>query len=147
MGRIRSAVVIALFCFGVRLQADTVEPLPFTEGSVWEMSFVKVKPGFEEDYLRSLGQTWKKVMDEAKKQKLVVSYKVLSADAAARDDWNVALMVEYKNMAALDGLEEKMRSFTLPMLGGQDKARELQTKRLEIRDIVASKLTRELVLK
>lgn len=147
MRQIRSVLVIAVLFFGVHLQADTLEPLPYTEGSVWAMTFVKVKPGFGEDYLKSLGQTWRKVLDEAKKQKLLVSYKVLAADAAGRDDWNLVLMVEYRNMAAFDGLDEKMRDISLPVLGGQDKARELQTKRLEIRDILATKLTRELVFK
>jgi hypothetical protein len=147
MKRIQSMLLIASALLALELRGDDIQPLPYTEGSVWDMSFVKVKPGFSVDYLRSLNGTWRKVLDEAKKQKLVLSYKVLSAGAAGRDDWDLCLMVEYKNMAALDGLAEKMRNIALPSLGGEDKARELQTKRLEIRDIIANKLARELVFK
>ena len=50
-------------------------------------------------------------------------------------------------MAALDGLDEKMRNLTLPMLGGEDKTRELMVKRLDVREIVATKLARELIFR
>jgi hypothetical protein len=123
------------------------EPLPYTEGTVWAVSMVKVKPGFEEEYLKSLGATWKKTFDEAKKQKLVLSYKVLASDPANRDDWGLLLMVEYKNMAALDGVDEKLRAISLPILGGSEGQKQLMTKRLEVREIVGVKLARELILK
>jgi hypothetical protein len=123
------------------------QPLPYTEGSVWNVTLVKVKTGFTVDYLRSLAATTKKIYDEAKKQKLVLSYKILSAEAATPGDWDIMILVEYKNMAALDGLHEKMRAIVLPMLGGEDPARQLQTKRLEIREILGEKVARELIFK
>lgn len=140
-------VAAVLLGFVSLARAEGVPPLPFTEGTVWHLSFVKVKPGFEVDYLRSLTTTWKKSFDEAKKQKLIISYKIISAPAGSHEDWDLLLMVEYKNMAALDGLQEKMRAITLPMIGGEDGARQLQTKRLEIRDILGEKIGRELILK
>jgi len=144
MKRISSILLVALV---LSARADVPEPLPYTEGTVWGLSLVRTKAGFQEDYLRSLNNTWRKVLDEAKKQKLVLSYRVLATDAVGREDWNLILMIEYRNMAALDGLDEKMRNLTLPMLGGEDKTRELMVKRLDVREIVATKLARELIFR
>ena len=47
------------------------------------MSFIKVKPGMLDTYLRDLAIARKNLMAEAKKQGLIVSEKILSGDASA----------------------------------------------------------------
>ncbi len=42
-------------------------------------------------YMRDLAVARKKVMDQAKKQGLVVSEKILSGSASGRDDWDLML--------------------------------------------------------
>src|SRR5438105_6064219 len=81
--------------------------VPYTEHSVWAITLVKTKAGLDDDYLRSIAQTFKGTMEEEKKQGLIMDYKVLIGDASNREDFNILLMVEYKNMAAFDGLREK----------------------------------------
>src|SRR5262245_48529834 len=139
----------SLACLTALVVTTTIAPIasaadeaPYTEGSVFNIEFIRVKAGFGDDYLAGLGQTWKKIMDEAKKQGLILSYRVLRTDAANRDDWNLMLMVEYKNQAALDGLEPKMRAIAGSIVGNQDKRREIATKRLEVRENVGGKLAR-----
>jgi hypothetical protein len=46
--------------------------------------------------------------DEAKKQQIITDYKNLAGDAATEQDFDMLLMVEYPNMASLDGLRDKM---------------------------------------
>ena len=77
---------------------------PYKEGTVWSVSLIKVKPGMLDVYLRDLGSARKKLMEEAKKQGLIVSEKMFIGSASNREDWDVMFMVEYKNWAALDGL-------------------------------------------
>lgn len=120
---------------------------PYTEGSVWSLTMVRTTEGFEDDYLRSLATTWKRVGDEAKKQGLALSYKILSTDANGPEDWNLLLIVEFKNWAALDGLNDKFEAIQQKVVGSQDAQRELATKRLEIRRIVGTKNAQELFLK
>lgn len=120
---------------------------PYTEGSVWAITMVRTTAGMHDDYMRSLGTTWKRVLDEAKKQGLVLSYRVLSTDAAGADDWDVLLMVEYKNWAAFDGLGDKMEPIARSILGTEDQNRQLMTQRLEIRRTIGFKTARELLLK
>ncbi|HEY6101028.1 MAG TPA: hypothetical protein VIW03_16450 [Anaeromyxobacter sp.] len=120
---------------------------PYQEGTVWNLTFVRTVAGMGDDYLKSLSTTWRRTMDEAKKQGVVVSYKILSMPATRPDDWDLLLMVEYRSWAALDGLDAKLRAIEARIIGGQDQMRTLMTKRLEIRQILGEKTGQELILK
>jgi hypothetical protein len=126
------------------LQAE--EP-PYTEGTVMDMTFVRVKPGGDEAYMKFLSTKWKPLNEDAKKEGLVLSYHVIQSNAVNRDDWDVLLVVEYKNMAAFDGLEAKLRPLMEKMAGSIAKAEEQAGKRGEIREIIGEKIGRELLLK
>ena len=56
-------------------------------------------------------------------------------------------MIEYPNMAALDGLREKTDPIGAKMVGTEDQQRQLAVKRLEIREIMGDKTMREITLK
>lgn len=120
---------------------------PYTEGTVWEITMVRTKAGMSDDYLKNLAQAYKSTSDEAKKQGIIMDYKILLGDAANADDFDILLMVQYKNMAALDGLREKTDPIATKLIGGEEKLREGSIKRMEIRDILGSKTMREVTLK
>jgi hypothetical protein len=120
---------------------------PYTEGTVWQITMVRTKPGMTDDYLKGLAKTLKAGLEEEKKQGLVVSYKILLGDAATPSDYNIMNMVEFKNMAALDNLREKTDPILMKIVGGEQQLREGAMKRAEIREIVGSKLMREITLK
>ncbi len=56
-------------------------------------------------------------------------------------------MVESKNMAALDNAREKFDPIARKMVGTPDEQRGMAVKRLDIREIMGSKLMREITLK
>jgi hypothetical protein len=120
---------------------------PYSEGSVWDITMVRTTEGMTDDYLRSLGTTWRRTLDEAKKQGLVLSYKVITTGTSGPNDWDLLLMVEYKNWAAFDGLAEKMEPIERNVVGNDDQMRQLMTKRLEVRHILGDKTGQELILK
>jgi hypothetical protein len=120
---------------------------PYTEGTVWDITLVKVKPGMGDQYLKGLAKTFKGTLDEAKKQNLIISYKVLLGDAATANDFNILLMVESKNMAALDNAREKFDPIAKKIEGSVEEQEKTATKRLDIREIMGSKLMREVTLK
>jgi hypothetical protein len=120
---------------------------PYTEGSVWQITMVHAKPGMGDDYMKGLAKNFKAILEEEKKQGLVVSYKVLLGDASTPGDFNILNMVEYKNMAALDNLREKTDPIATKITGGEQQIREGALKRAELREIVGSKLMREITLK
>ena len=50
-------------------------------------------------------------------------------------------------MAALDGLRAKTDPIAQKIIGGEDQQRQLAMKRTELREIMGSKLMREITLK
>ena len=120
---------------------------PYKEGSVWSVTFVKVKPGMLDTYLRDLGANRKKLMEQAKKDGLILSERIFSGDNAGRDDWNLMLMVEYKNWAAFDGLDDKFRALAEKMIGSEEKQVQMMIKRTDVRDIIGGKTMQEITLR
>ncbi len=120
---------------------------PYTEGTVTQVTFVRTKAGMTDDYLKNLAKNYRSVMDEAKKGNAIVGYNIFLGDPANHDDFDIMLMVEYKNMAALDGVREKMDPIEMRIAGGEDQARQGSIKRAEIRDILGTKTMREITLK
>ena len=120
---------------------------PYTEGPVWQITMVKTKPGMSDDYLKGLAKTFKGSLDEAKKQNLILDYKILIGDNANPQDFDILLMVESKNMAAFDNAREKFDPIANKISGNADQQRATAVKRLEIREIMGAKLMREVTLK
>ena len=120
---------------------------PYTEGPIWQITMVKTKPGMGDDYLKGLAKTFKGTLDEAKKQNLILDYKVLIGDASNPQDYDILLMVESKDMASLDNSREKFDPIAKKVEGSLDQQRATATKRLEIREIMGNKLMREVTLK
>jgi hypothetical protein len=120
---------------------------PYTDASVWNLTFVRTKYGHDEDYLRSLQRAYKVMMESAKKEGLVVSYKIMTSDPTHKEDWDILLMVEYKNMAALDGLDAKMDPHIIKSFGSESARDKTRDQRAEFREILGTKLCREIVLK
>jgi hypothetical protein len=131
----------------VTTTSTTQSTAPYTEGGVWQITMVKTKPGMSDDYLKALAKIFKATNDEAKRQGIITDYKILAGDAATQQDYDILLMIEYPNMAALDGLREKTDPIGAKMVGTDDQQRQLAVKRLEIREIMGDKTMREITLK
>lgn len=108
---------------------------------------VKTKYGMSDDYLKGLAKTFKGTLEEAKKQNLILDYKILIGEAATPQDFDVLLMVESKDMASFDNSREKFDPIAKKIEGSIDQQRATATKRLEIREILGDKLMREVTLK
>ncbi len=147
MKQLVKAALLTLVAATVLNLAARAEDVPYSEGSVYDITFIRTKAGGEDAYMKFLATTWKPLQEQAKSDGLILSYKVIGGAAANKDDWDIALVVEFKNMAALDGLEAKERALIEKMAGSATKANEAATKRGEIREILGSKLCREIILK
>ena len=119
----------------------------YTEGPVWRVTLVRVKPGQDDAYLTSLRQNTKPLLDEQKKQGLIVDYKVfLKETSSSPQDWDIAVAVQYKNHAAMDNLTAKEEAIR-DKVASKQKALQVAQQRVEIREIVASELLQEVMLK
>jgi hypothetical protein len=140
-------VALAALSLGIASICSAQSDAPYTEGPVWNITMVKAKPGMTDEYLKGLANTFKRSLDEAKKQNLILDYKILLGDAATPQDFEILLMVESKNMAALDNAREKFDPIARKIVGTTDQQQAIQVKRLDIREIMGSKLMREITLK
>jgi hypothetical protein len=99
-------------------------------------------------YLTSLRQSSKPLLDEMKRQGLILDYKIfLKETTESTHDWDLALAIQYKNHAALDGLAAKGEAVRDKILGGKQPAIQLGQKREEIREVISSQLFQEIMLK
>ena len=120
---------------------------PYAEGPVWTVTMVKAKYGMGDEYLKGLAKTFKGTLDEAKKQNLIMDYKILLGDSADPHDFDILLMVEQKNMASFDNAREKFDPIARKIEGTPDQQVATATKRVELREILGTKLMREITLK
>jgi hypothetical protein len=120
----------------------------YTEGPVWRVSLVRVKPTQMDAYLTSLQQSSKPLLDEEKREGMIMDYKFFLKETKNNpDDWDVCLAIQYKNHAAMDGLAAKAEAARDKILGGKQPAQQIADKRQEIREVVSSELLQEIVLK
>lgn len=120
----------------------------YTEGPVWRIQLIRVKPTQLDAYLTSLRQSTKPLIEEQKRQGIIMDYKVfLKETKATPEDWDIAVAIEYKNHAAMDGLAARGEAVRDKVLGGKQAAQQLGEKRAEIREIISSELLQEIFLK
>jgi hypothetical protein len=119
---------------------------PWTAGSVWATEFIRVKSGQDLEFGRGLAETWKKAMDEHKKNGIVLSYKILAGPPSNRDDFTHILMVEFPNFAALDQ-QEKIDASLKKVFGSLGSMQEVLRKREQIREAIGMRLLREMRFK
>lgn len=120
----------------------------YTEGPVWRVSLIRVKPTQMDAYLTSLRKSSKPILDQQKQDGTIMDYKVFLKETKNNpEDWDICLAVEYKSHAALDGLAAKGEMLRDKILGGKQPAQQLSEKRAEIREVVSSELMQEIMLK
>ena len=140
-------VALAALSLGIASLCSAQSDAPYTEGPVWTVSMVKTKTGMTDEYLKELAKTLKASLEEAKKQNLVLDYKILLGNSATPQDFNILIMVESKNMATQDNAREKFDPIARKVIGTTDQQQAIQVKRLDIREIKGTKLMREITLK
>mgnify|MGYP001275759818 CR=1 FL=1 len=147
MKQLSLALLLATIITFVISDQSIAQERSYTEGSVWNISLIKTKAPYFNDYMTNLHNGWKKVMDEAKKQGIILSYMVLTQSPNDTEDWDLALLIEYKNMAAFDGLSDKMEKIQKDLFGSRETIQESAVKRNDLREMLGSKLARQLLFK
>lgn len=120
----------------------------YTEGPIWRIQLIRVKPNQMDAYLTSLRQSTKPLIEEEKRTGMIMDYKIfLKETKHGPEDWDICVAIQYKNHAAMDGLAAKGEAARDKIMGGKQAAQQLGEKRAEIREIVSSELLQEIFLK
>jgi hypothetical protein len=137
-----AALLLSTLC-----TAQSAPVRPYHDGPVWDITFVKVKPGVGLKYMYYLAEDWKKEQEALKKANLTLDYKVIETEAHGSGDWNLMLMTEYKDLATMEANADKQEAVAMQALASDDKKMiEGYQNRSEWREIAANRRGREIVL-
>ena len=127
--------------------AATPPARPFHDGPVWTITFVHTKPGLGLKYMEFLATDWKQEQEAFKKAGLILDYKVIGGEAHSPTDWDLMLMIEFKDLASMESNEDKMEAVSMQALDLNDqKMLQGYQDRSTWREIIGDRLTREIIL-
>lgn len=131
--KLACAATFAICCTTV-----LADELPYKAGPVVIVSSIKIKEGHFLDYWTFLNTKWKAENEEAKKQGIVVSYEILSAQPKSPQEPDLLLVITYPNYAALDTIDEKMSAIDKKLWGSLKEAAQEDANRDSIRTVLGS---------
>lgn len=141
----RALVALLLFTFASIGFAQ--DDHAYTEGPVTAISYIKVKPGMFDAYMSYLQKTYKQLIEEQKKDGLVLDYGVYSATARTPHEADLYLTITYKNWAALDTLTARSDAAAKKVWGSLDKSNTASIDREKLREVLGGEVVQELLLK
>lgn len=147
MKRKRTAAIlfaVILLIVGVSVYAQVNRP--YHNGTVWNIAFIRIKPGMDTAYMNYLAGPWKAEQEAQKKDGNIISYKVISVEGHTTGEWNLMLMTEYKNLATMEANEDKSEAVAQKVIGDDNKQMQGYKERSDIREIVGDRLAREIIL-
>jgi len=116
--RLVGAVVVCLLLVGSYVVTAQVAR-PYRNGSVWDVGFIRVKPGMNEAYMAYLAGDWKRAQEALKSAGIILSYKVLQTEPHTPGDFTLMLMTEYKDLATMEANESKADAIMQQVREGQ----------------------------
>jgi hypothetical protein len=119
---------------------------PYRNGTVWSIGYIRMKPGMETAYLSYIAGDWKREQEALKKDGQIISYKILQTEAHGATDFNLMLMTEYKDLATYEKSLDRTDAMLQTLIGNDEKQRQGYRERLEIREVLAERMAREIVL-
>ena len=118
----------------------------YHNGGVWDVAFIRIKPGMDTAYMNYLAGAWKAEQEAQKKDGNILSYKVLAVEGHTPGEFNLMLMTEYKNLASMEANEDKAEAVAQRVVGTDEKQMQGYKDRLEIREVMGNRLAREISL-
>ncbi len=153
---VQRALPALALCTGLMLSVATAQAqneAKTTTGSVFTVRMVHTEAMSKQEYLNHLTQYYIPQMEAAKAQGLILSYRILSGTYSNEDDFDVMLMLEFPNLAALDpdpAREAKwkaIRDELTAKLGGEEKVKAIGAKVDDLRTFRGEKVMRTVVLR
>ena len=136
------AVVLVIAAISVFAQINR----PYHNGSVWNIGFIRIKPGMDTAYMNYVAGQWKAEQEAQKKDGNILSYRVMSVEAHTPGEFNLMLMTEYKSLAAMEASEDKAEAVAQKVVGDDAAQIKGYKERAEIRDVLGARLAREIIL-
>jgi hypothetical protein len=144
----RALLVLAVMVCFVAVGPALAQNPNYDVGPVWRVTYYHIKPGMGDAFWKDIRENLRPIYEEAKKQGYFSDYKFFTnATNNGPNDWDVAIAVLYPNWAALDSVDTKAAPIVNKHYGSREASLEAAKKRAEFREVVASHLAREALLK
>jgi hypothetical protein len=145
----RKALCATLFAITLLTALPVLAQNPnYDLGPVWRVTYYKLKPGQGEAFWKDYRENLKPSYEALKKEGLFNEYKVwTNVTTDGPNDWDIAVGYMITNWAAIDQLDARAATVLAKHYGSREAMLEAGRKRNEIREVVASKLAREVMPK
>lgn len=142
--RLAGALLLALVASTVTARAQ----VPYNQGTVTRVVLLSIVPGHSDALFADLKKNAVPLWEEEKKAGLILDYSLfLNQTASGPEDWDVGYTLTYKNMAALDGLSDKVYELRMKHYGSKEDEQKVIEKRVENAKVVSSSLLRDITLR
>jgi hypothetical protein len=139
-----SSLIVLMFTLSIVVFAQINRP--YHNGSAWNVGYILMKPGMDKAYLKYISTDWKNEQEALKKAGVIISYKVLQTESHSPTDFNLMLMTEYKDLATMEANQAKQDNLLQTVIGSDEKQMQGYKDRLQIREVLANRVAREIVL-
>jgi hypothetical protein len=140
----------ALAVLGVSLAVATTAQaqVAYNEGSVDRVVLLNIFPGHFDAFIADLKKNIVPIWESEKSAGLIMDYHIfLNTTSSGPDDWDLGVSITYKNMAALDGLADKIFDLRMKHYGDKSKEQKVVDERVENAHVVSSMLVRDITLR
>ena len=147
MKQAKRLAVVALYLslLGV---STAVAQVPYTEGNVDRVVLIHVLPGHFDAFMADIKANVIPIWEAQKKAGLILNYATfLNTTRSSSDEWDFGYELTYKNMAALDGLPDKVYEMRMKQYGSPLAEQKVIDKRVENAHVVSSYLLRDITLR
>ena len=139
---------VGMVCLCLLLASAAVAQDQYTEGTVERVNLIRILPGHFNGFMDDIKSNLQPIWEAEKANGLILNYHVFFNQTKSNpDDWDIGVTLEYKNMAALDGLAQKVLDLRMKQYGDKSKEQKVIDKRVDSAQTVASYLIRNVTMK
>ncbi|MDR3741472.1 MAG: hypothetical protein P4L40_20840 [Terracidiphilus sp.] len=122
--------------------------VPYSQGTVERVVLLHVNGGHSDALMADLKKNAVPLWESEKAAGIIVDYQIfLNQTTDGSDDWDIGYALIYKNMAALDGLPDKVYDLRMKHYGSTEAEQKVIEKRVEHAHVVHSYLLRDITLR
>jgi hypothetical protein len=141
-------LAVAVLCLSLVAASPLAAQVPYNEGPVERVVLIHILPGHFDAFMADIKKNVVPIWESEKSAGLITGYQMfLNTTRSGADDWDFGYALVYKNMAALDGLPDKIFEFRMKQYGDQSAEQKVIDKRVENARAVSSYLLRDITLR
>jgi hypothetical protein len=142
--RLTGALLLAFVASTITARAQ----VPYDQGPVTRVVLLSIMPGHSDALFADFKKNLVPLLEAEKSAGIILDYSLfLNQTSSGPNDWDIGYTITYKNMAALDGLPDKLYELRMKHYGSKEDEQKVIEKRVENARIVSSSLLRDITLR